>query len=120
VGGERTYGFGILKLESDPKKVTKLYNEYEVNLNKEKPTLNVAITLSHLNMKADYFKKKDEKNDNKLKEIKGELKPLVWRDWDNEKGMGHKKEFKMIVLVPGSKFEKQEIVGGDYGIWHLD
>ncbi|MHA1490939.1 MAG: RAMP superfamily CRISPR-associated protein [Promethearchaeota archaeon] len=112
VGGERTYGFGKLKLEKTSLSVDKLYNKYEINLNKKAPTLNVDIALSHLNFNNDYF--------NKLREIKGELEPLVWRDWDNEKGMGHKKEFNMIALVPGSKFKKQKVKICDFGIWHLD
>jgi hypothetical protein len=120
VGGERTYGFGKLELgldlpKSEPKRTNKLYNKYEVSLDSDKPTLNTDIALSHLN-----FKNKKNNYFDDLKEIKGDLEPIIWRDWDENKGMGHKKEFNMIALVPGSKFKEHEVKIGTYGIWYLN
>ncbi|MHA1150331.1 MAG: hypothetical protein ACTSR8_19055 [Promethearchaeota archaeon] len=46
------------------------------------------------------------------------MEPLVWRDFDDKKGMGHKKKFSMIALTPGSRFKKHDFIIRDFGIYH--
>lgn len=62
-----------------------------------------VVALSHL-----IVKEKDG-NDHlgKIKEMQGDLEPLLGREWDNEsgKGVGQNTKFEGIGLIPGSRFK---------------
>jgi hypothetical protein len=111
VGGERIYGFGRLELRDKPRReVNKIFAKYELNLNANGPRMNSVIALSHVMVKGDegdYF--------DKLRDIRGDIEPLVWREW-NEKGAGQYPKFGGIALVPGSRFDSNDMEIGPYGI----
>jgi len=111
VGGERIYGFGKVGLKDKREiKDKKILNGYEIALDSDKPRIKADIALSHLMLKDDnveYFAK--------LANIRGDIEPLVWREW-SEKGAGQKPNFRGIALVPGSRFDWKEMEIGEYSI----
>lgn len=119
VGGERIYGFGKLKLINiGVKQEGKIFDRYHVDLNSNKPRIKAkdeVIALSHVLLVSD----KRENYFERIKSVKGDLEPLVWREW-SKKGVGQDPKFGGIALVPGSKFqldEKRKVQITDYGIW---
>jgi hypothetical protein len=112
VGGERIYGFGRLELLKDKqtREVNKILAKYELNLTADRPRMKSDIALSHVMVKEDegnYF--------DKLRNIRGDIEPLVGREWSN-KGAGQDPKFEGVALVPGSRFELNEMEIGPYGI----
>ena len=111
VGGERIYGFGRLELKDKPtREVNKILAKYELNLTAYRPRMKSDIALSHVMVKEDegnYF--------DKLRNIRGDIEPLVGREW-GDKGAGQNPKFEGIALVPGSRFDLNEMEIGPYGI----
>lgn len=115
VGGERSYGFGWLELEDTSKEEEQVFGK-EVDLSTEKPRIESEVALSHV-----VVKDKNENHLNEIKEIKGDLEPLVGREWREKKGAGQKVSAAKICLVPGTRFKgKSGIMIGEYGLWCID
>lgn len=119
VGGERIYGFGRLELEDVPKEDNKFFGK-EINLYGSKPEIKSEdekpeVALSHAIVKdgKEHFEK--------IKDVKGDLEPLVGREW-SEKGAGQEVSNAGICLTPGTRFTLREGVKaeiGNFGIWHF-
>jgi hypothetical protein len=113
VGGERRYGFGLLKREGKPKKeedsdLSKLgfwgrwegrENEIYLEIEKDIPIW------SHVKYTSDL-------------KIKGSIEPVVGRDWSN-KGAGRELSTYGLCWSPGSILIEEETfkVMQDFGIW---
>ena len=126
VGGERIYGFGKLELTGIEEKedMVSLYgSEMVVNLKgTSTPIISVSgepdsgyLSLAHVNIQNQGFTGIG---------IRGDIEPLVGREWDNErgKGAGQKISDVKICLTPGTRFslkEGEEIRVGDFGIWEF-
>jgi len=121
VGGERNYGFGKLELKNTPKMTENMFGK-EFDLENQKPIIeDKDMALSHVRVKHG-----GDNDINKFKEIRGDLEPVVGREWKNEdnedEGPGRKVTKSMICLVPGTKFEIDEDVDieiNNYGMWTL-
>jgi len=121
VGGERNYGFGRLELKNNPEMTENMFRK-EFDLDKQKPIIKHGdIALSHVIVKYE------RQNDiNRFNNIRGDLEPVVGREWENEdkegKGAGRKVTKSVICIVPGTKFEIDEDVDmeiNNYGLWNL-
>lgn len=108
VGGERNYGFGRLKLcEKKEINNSNLYNSNMiVNLNDLSVENDGYMALAHVNTE----------NLN-LTDIKGDLEPLVGREWGS-KGAGQNITNPKICLTPGTKFKSTKVKIGHFGIWN--
>lgn len=142
VGGERNYGYGRIELFNNPYETeqegeVRIFDKINVDLDTDRPTIEIGkealITLSHLLIKEENGKE----HFGKVTSMKGDLEPLVGREWGKDGGVGHHTSFGGIGLVPGSEFVLKnssnttveegktfnpenyggEIVIGDYGIW---
>ena len=80
-----------------------------VNSNSEDKT---KIALSHVNI---------ENLDIKLELIRGDIEPLVGREW-NERGSGQKiSQIAKICIAPGSCLHlSSEFIIGGFGIWDIN
>jgi hypothetical protein len=119
VGGERNYGFGRVKLlqKNSMKKDSKeIFRKYRINLENLKICIDDSsqeiLALSHVRF------------DTLIKSIKGEIEPLVGREWGTESkiGVGQKISQGEIYLAPGTEFtveENAEIRIGDFGTWKI-
>jgi len=117
IGGERNYGFGrvkIIKIHEENFKdgIIDLFNsEVKIDITKEQLIVfskdKQIIAISHVDIK---------NLDAKL--IKGDIEPLVGREW-GEKGSGQKiSQTAQICITPGSWFIcDKEIIIGNFGIW---
>ncbi len=110
-GGERTYGFGRMKLQKKMScEVSKLF-EYQLSLQNDLPKVRVGpkeqIT-AHLEI-------------NKFKDVLyGDIEPLVGREWSKEKGAGRKLSKAKICYVPGTTIERETTFNiGEHGIWFV-
>ena len=116
IGGERNYGFGKVKilLESSNKDEIDLFDSgMVIDTTKEQLTVSGEsehfTALSHVNI---------ENLDAKL--IRGDIEPLVGRDW-SERGSGQKiTQIAKICIAPGSLFAcDSDIVIEKFGIWNI-
>jgi len=109
VGGERNYGFGQVEL-CEKKEINKpiLYSSNMiVNLDDLSIENDDYLALAHVNTK----------NLN-LNGIKGDLEPLVEREW-NSKGAGQNVSDPKICLTPGTKFSSESKIKIEcYGLWN--
>lgn len=104
VGGERIYGFGKLELiREEIGQRNRLFGEYDLILDENRPRIKADIALSHV------------RGFEKLRNIKGDMEPLVWREW-GKNGAGQDIKFGNVALVPGSRFDLAEMEIGDFGI----
>ncbi|MFN3528071.1 MAG: RAMP superfamily CRISPR-associated protein [Candidatus Altarchaeaceae archaeon] len=112
VGGERSYGFGWLKLN----KFEKCKNDSSCNLYNSGITVNLEdltiksedefTALSHVDIK-----------DLNFESVQGDIEPFGGREW-SKKGAGHKIANPKICLIPGTKFKTHDKIKiGEYGIW---
>lgn len=119
VGGERNYGFGRVKLlqgTSMKKDSKEIFRKYKISPENLKIFLDDSsqeiLALSHVRF------------DTLIKSIKGEIEPLVGRNWGTESkiGSGQKIAQGEIYLSPGTEFtveENAEIRIGDFGTWKI-
>ncbi len=108
VGGERKYGFGLLQLQDMvpknelndfPGKWHEKNGEVCIFINKDNPVW------SHISYSNDLI-------------IKGNIEPLIGRDWDDEKGAGKKLKSHGLCWSPGSILcEDREFKVNEFGIW---
>jgi hypothetical protein len=99
VGGERNYGFGWLELlpEDIKQRNKNIYGSgISIDLSNNL-TLNTDdyLALAHV-----------ERGNSNLTDIRGDLEPLVGREW-NSKGAGQKVSDAKICLTPGTKFNSE-------------
>lgn len=114
VGGERNYGFGRMKIFLVEKESgSDLFNtELKVYVENEQVVINSkknsVIAISHIDIK------------NIVKLIRGDVEPLIGREW-SEKGSGQKVTgVAKICIVPGSEvIYDGKIIIGDFGIWEV-
>ncbi len=109
VGGERKYGFGLIQLQNMiPKNELNGFpgKWYEENgevclcIKKDNPVW------SHVSYSKD------------LRTMKGNIEPLIGRDWDDEKGAGRKLECYNLCWTPGSILcEDRKFKVSEFGIW---
>ena len=139
VGGERNYGFGRIELEKgEIKEKYKIWNLYRIDTEKLEVIFNTnkINALSHLLIK----EKNGKEHFGKITSMKGELEPLVGREWGKDGGVGHRTPFGGIGLAPGSEFVlknssnttveegktfkpedyKAKIIIGEYGLWKFE
>lgn len=119
VGGERNYGFGRVKLlqETSMKKDSReIFKKYKINPENLKICIDDSsqeiLALSHVRF------------DTLIKSIKGEIEPLVGRNWGTKSKIGSGQEISQgeIYLSPGTEFtveENAEIRVGDFGTWRI-
>jgi hypothetical protein len=117
VGGERNYGFGWLSLNEQPVETDEIFGKYKIELNSDYPRVEVKkemVALSHVLMDGN----------ERIEWIKGDIEPLVGREWDNEKGKGAGQKISdgdvKICLTPGTRFslkKGKEIKVGEFGVW---
>lgn len=119
VGGERNYGFGRVRLlqgTSMKKNSKKIFRKYEISPENLKIYIDDSsqeiLALSHVRF------------DTPIKSIKGEIEPLVGRNWGTENKIGSGQEISQgeIYLSPGTEFtveENAEIRIGDFGTWKI-
>ncbi len=117
VGGERNYGFGWLNLNEQPIETDEIFAKYRIELNSDYPGVEVKkemVALSHVLMDGN----------ERIEWIKGDIEPLVGREWDDEKGKGAGQKISdvKICLTPGTRFglkEDEKIKIGELGIWEF-
>jgi len=116
VGGERNYGFGKVKIlleKSSNEEVDLFGSGMLVDTAKKRLTISsrseYMIALSHVNV---------ENLGAKL--IRGDIEPLVGREW-NERGSGQKiSQVAKICITPGSQFVCDKALSiGNFGIWEV-
>jgi hypothetical protein len=119
VGGERNYGFGRIKLlqEKGMKNDSEeIFKKYRINPENLQICINDSsqeiLALSHVRF------------DTKIESIRGEIEPLVGREWGTQgkTGAGQQISQGKIYLVPGTEFkieENAEIRIGDFGTWKI-
>lgn len=105
VGGERNYGYGkIERVNVNPDK-DKLFN-IDLELDCEKPIVNIDNNshnlFAHLLVRDD-----DESYFSKLKEINGDLEPLVGREWKDSPGKNA--NYEGVGVAPGSRIKLKDI-----------
>lgn len=113
VGGERNYGFGRVNvfLERFSNEEVDLFSSgMIVDTTKEQLTIRgeeYITALSHINIE-----------NLGVKLIKGDIEPLIGREW-SERGSGQKiSQTARICVSPGSQFIcDKEILIGNFGIW---
>lgn len=116
VGGDRKYGWGRLAL-LDPEKTTNVDRMFDIALVPDKDSLELTISSDHP-IPAHTSINQDIK-------VKGDIEPLVGRDWgevvnkNKEKisGFGQQVGFGGMCWMPGSVLTKQKTFNiGAYGI----
>lgn len=109
VGGERKYGFGLLKLI---KIHNRNLNPFSGKWGEENSEVNLTFnsneaTWSHLR----YSEHLD---------MKGNIEPLVGRNWEIRKGAGRKLESLGLFWSPGSILRQEKTVKvNEFGLWEL-
>jgi hypothetical protein len=110
LGGERKYGFGLVELkelsevnnagfDELPGTWSEKNNEVCISLNKDNPIWSHLLHFNNL-------------------KIKGNIEPLVGRDWDAETGAGKKLEPLGLCWTPGSILcEDKTFKVDEFGIW---
>ncbi len=114
VGGERNYGFGRLSIvDMERCNGEKIFNSnISINLNTNEPLIEIRgekIALAHVNIEGL-----------EISHIKGDIEPLVGREWSKDKGAGNKISDAKISLIPGTIFELKNDVQlkiSNFGIW---
>jgi len=110
LGGDRHYGFGKLCLDSSTEETRILFDCFQISsLSEDWPVIKTfrekTILLAHL-------QKEGSKN------IKGDIEPLVGREWDPSKGPGHSLSKVVICWIPGSEIDGEQYFKVlEYGIW---
>ncbi|MHA1723080.1 MAG: RAMP superfamily CRISPR-associated protein [Candidatus Baldrarchaeia archaeon] len=115
IGGERNYGFGKVKIFSLEKTDQKEVNLFNSGMKTDTTGENILvksedknkIALSHVNIE-----------NLGIKVVKGDLEPLIGREW-TEEGSGQKiSQTAKICITPGSQFTcEDEMVIQNFGIW---
>jgi len=115
VGGERTYGFGKVKIkEMIEAKV--LFEYFDTDLSYE-PTLKSKESTFYA-----YAHVLTEKTTDLVKNVSGDLEPLVGREWCREKGAGRYITHAQICYVPGTQITLTQPIGlkiTQDGLWIL-
>jgi len=117
VGGERNYGFGWLSLNEHPVETDEMFGKYKVELNSDYLGVEVKkemVALSHVLTDGN----------ERIEWIKGDIEPLVGREWDDAKGKGAGQKISdvKICLTPGTRFslkKGEKIKVGEFGIWEF-
>ena len=116
IGGERNYGFGRMKiflLELEKENRNLFNTNIKINVENEQLIINSKnnsiVALSHINIE-----------NMRARLIRGDIEPLIGREWD-EKGSGQKiRQTANICIVPGSQLVyKGKIIIGDFGVWEV-
>jgi hypothetical protein len=119
VGGERNYGFGrvrLLQRTSTKRDSKEIFRKYKINPEDLKICMDDSsqeiLALSHVRF------------DTLIKSIKGEIEPLVGRNWGTGSKIGVGQEISQgeIYLSPGTEFtvkENAEMRIGDFGTWKI-
>ena len=111
VGGERKYGFGLLKLKELRKVNSKDLKDFGFPGAWEEDAGAIKITLS-----TEQYIWSHAKHASDLK-IKGNIEPVVGRDWDS-KGAGRKLSSHGLYWSPGSILLRDETFQiKDFGLW---
>ncbi|MCX8151345.1 MAG: hypothetical protein N3D85_07605 [Candidatus Bathyarchaeota archaeon] len=103
VGGERTYGFGKVKIK-EMIEAKELFEHFSLELDHE-PVLkpkNPFYAYAHV---------LTEKTTDLVKNVSGDLEPLVGRDWCREKGAGRYITPAQICYVPGTQITLNQPTG---------
>ncbi len=113
VGGERKYGFGLLELEEFqevnskeiddfPGKWSKSGNDIHLSLNSNDPIWSHASCSKNIN-------------------IKGDIEPLVGRNWETNKGSGRELNSLGLFWSPGSILNEDIIFKIiEFGLWEVN
>jgi hypothetical protein len=115
VGGERTYGFGKVKIK-ELSEAKDLFEHFDAELSYEptlKPKKNTFYTYAHV---------LTEKTTDLIKNVSGDLEPLVGREWCREKGAGRYITHAQICYVPGTQItllQPTELKITQDGLWIL-
>ncbi|MCD6238983.1 MAG: hypothetical protein J7K51_06635 [Thermotogae bacterium] len=114
VGGERKYGFGLLKIKGRPKKENNDELEDLGFFGKWQGKTSEIL----LKIKKNQPIWSHVKCANDLR-IKGSLEPVMGRDWDSAKGAGRKLSSYGLCWVPGSVLTEEVTfkVTQDFGLW---
>ncbi|HOJ16455.1 MAG TPA: hypothetical protein PLC43_04710 [Caldisericia bacterium] len=110
IGGERKYGFGLLKLQKFNEVSNKVFNglsgkwyekdnEVYISINSEEPIWSHVLYSNTINMR-------------------GNIEPLVGRDWKDDKGAGRKLTYQDLFWSPGSILcENKSFKITEFGLW---
>jgi hypothetical protein len=115
VGGERTYGFGKVKIK-EMNEAKDLFEHFDTELSYEptlKPKENTFYAYAHV---------LTEKTTDLVKNVSGDLEPLVGREWCKEKGAGRYITHAQICYVPGTQITLTPYTGlkiTQDGLWIL-
>lgn len=110
IGGERKYGFGLLELQNCDKVSNNKCNELPGEWSEKGGE--ICISIPKDNFIWSHVLHSDNLN------IKGNIEPLVFRDWKIETGAGKKLTSYGLCWVPGSVLcENIEFKVNEFGIW---
>jgi len=105
VGGERNYGYGKIERKNENLIEDKIF-DIDVDLDCETPIINPDKNsfniFAHLLVRDD-----DEPYFSKLKEINGDLEPLVGREWKDS--LGKNANYEGVGVAPGSRIKLKDI-----------
>ena len=105
VGGERTYGFGKVKIKETTEVKDFSFEHFSLELDHEpalKPKEKSFDVYAHV---------LTEKTTDLVKNVSGDLEPLVGRDWCREKGAGRLITPAQICYVPGTQITLNQLTG---------
>ena len=117
LGGERTYGWGRVKLESEPLPTNEVFG-YRFELKGKRPIVIVpanSVLLAHT-LAADF----DDEGviRRAVRSIQGQIEPLVGRETTIQNRFGAHRSEARICYVPGSQVKTElKVRVGAYGIW---
>lgn len=117
VGGERTYGFGKVKIK-EMIETNNLFEHFYIEL-KHDPTLRPKEKTNKFHAYAHVL---TEKTTDLIKNVSGDLEPLVGREWCRKKGAGQNITPAQICYVPGTQIEvtqPTELKIAEDGLWML-
>jgi hypothetical protein len=117
VGGERTYGFGKVKIK-EMIETNNLFEHFDIEL-KHEPTLRPKEKTNKFYAYAHVL---TEKTTDLIKNVSGDLEPLVGREWCRKKGAGRNITPVQICYVPGTQIEvtqPTELKIAEDGLWIL-
>ncbi len=114
IGGERNYGFGKVKI------LLKKSNKDEINLFNSGIIIDITKKQLTISGEDEYITALSHVNIENLgvKLIRGDIEPLVGREW-SEKGSGQKiSQTAKICITPGSQLAcDADVVIGRFGVW---
>jgi hypothetical protein len=117
LGGERTYGWGRVKLESDPLPTNDVFG-YRLELKEKRPIVIVpanAVLRAHT-LVADFDN--GDVIQRAVRSIQGQIEPLVGRETVSQDRFGIHHSTARICYVPGSQVKTElKVQVGTYGIW---